>query len=282
MGNVCIGRKSVAVSAAKQKDSGDSEDDNSEGDHVEVTIAYGRDGALDVNNDGDDAVSDDDKPSGEPLDELEAIASTIDFKSLRPKMDGGGAFPGTLLDGSIPEAIDYETEPDDEYYTETEKTILEKPRPQKLKSDSTSLGDSMGKDIAWQQGEVLGVGAFGKVFLGLNDHTGALMAVKEVTVNADNAEHVTTLEEEISVLRQLDHKNIVRYLGTQRNVSESKFLIFFGVHVGRLVSSPCSKVWTVFGEHHSAVHKTNPRWSELPASTRNYSQRHQGGQHPRR
>jgi serine/threonine protein kinase len=49
------------------------------------------------------------------------------------------------------------------------------------------------------------------VYLGMNLETGELMAVKEVGA-------LQALDQEIAVIRTLDHPNIVRYLGTERCV----------------------------------------------------------------
>ena len=38
--------------------------------------------------------------------------------------------------------------------------------------------------VEWQRGQLLGRGAFGSVFLGLNTKTGVLMAVKQITLNS--------------------------------------------------------------------------------------------------
>eukprot|EP00951_Prasinocladus_malaysianus_P000883 scaffold6142_cov51-Prasinocladus_malaysianus.AAC.1 len=60
--------------------------------------------------------------------------------------------------------------------------------------------------IRWQQGELIGAGAFGRVYLGLNLDTGQLMAVKQVSVAKDEtnmaqvAEHVRSLEVRASLL----------------------------------------------------------------------------------
>ena len=74
--------------------------------------------------------------------------------------------------------------------------------------------------LSWQRGELLGVGAFGRVFLGLNEDTGELLAVKEVLLSGSTmekaAEQLRGLEAEVSLLRTLSHPNIVRYLGTER------------------------------------------------------------------
>ena len=44
-----------------------------------------------------------------------------------------------------------------------------------------NVGDTAGNNIRWKRGEMLGQGAFGIVYLGLNVETGELMAVKQMT-----------------------------------------------------------------------------------------------------
>eukprot|EP00750_Incisomonas_marina_P002164 INCI12119.1.p1 GENE.INCI12119.1~~INCI12119.1.p1 ORF type:complete len:793 (-),score=101.38 INCI12119.1:80-2458(-) len=72
----------------------------------------------------------------------------------------------------------------------------------------------------WRQGTLLGTGSYGSVFKGLNEDTGAIFAVKRIRMMesgeaADSA--IASLEREISLLRGLEHVNIVKYLGTQRS-----------------------------------------------------------------
>ena len=74
----------------------------------------------------------------------------------------------------------------------------------------------------WTKGKLIGAGAFGRVFQGLDNESGQIMAVKQVALTKDEtlkgrvAEHVKALEAEVLLLRQLNHCNIVRYLGTER------------------------------------------------------------------
>ena len=91
-------------------------------------------------------------------------------------------------------------------------------------SSSTSLGLSPAtfelpdmKSIAWKKGELLGRGAFGNVYLAMTS-TGELLAVKEVNLTMstkDEKQAVKALQTEISLLRQLRHPHIVRYLGSE-------------------------------------------------------------------
>ena len=75
----------------------------------------------------------------------------------------------------------------------------------------------------WTRGELIGQGAFGSVYLGMDD-SGHLMAVKQVSLGKIGgpqgaqklAEHVKSLEAEVQLLQSLHHPNIVCYLGTER------------------------------------------------------------------
>ena len=76
----------------------------------------------------------------------------------------------------------------------------------------------------WMQGQMIGKGTFGKVYLGMNTTTGELLAVKQVEVKSDAPntdpskirEMVKALDIEIDTMKDLDHVNIVQYLGCER------------------------------------------------------------------
>ncbi|WVR04428.1 hypothetical protein IAU60_001431 [Kwoniella sp. DSM 27419] len=81
----------------------------------------------------------------------------------------------------------------------------------------TSTGSK--RIIKWIKGALIGAGSFGSVFLGMDAHSGLLMAVKQVelpTGSARNEERkrsmVSALEREIELLKELQHENIVQYL----------------------------------------------------------------------
>jgi serine/threonine protein kinase len=68
----------------------------------------------------------------------------------------------------------------------------------------------------WQRGEVLGQGAFGTVYLGFDLQKGTLMAVKNLDCHEVSTRELAALENEILLMQNLRHENIVRYLGTER------------------------------------------------------------------
>ncbi|KAL2973976.1 hypothetical protein AAZX31_14G077500 [Glycine max] len=70
----------------------------------------------------------------------------------------------------------------------------------------------------WQKGKLIGRGTFGSVFHATNIETGASCAMKEVNLIHDDptsAECIKQLEQEIKILRQLHHPNIVQYYGSE-------------------------------------------------------------------
>jgi len=68
--------------------------------------------------------------------------------------------------------------------------------------------------------KVLGKGSWGTVFVGLNEQTRELIAVKEVTFTSK--EEVEQSAREIRVMKNLDHPNIVKYLGADRDENTLK------------------------------------------------------------
>ncbi|GJM98905.1 hypothetical protein PR202_ga15957 [Eleusine coracana subsp. coracana] len=97
-------------------------------------------------------------------------------------------------------------------------------------------GDGKGEEnppIRWRKGELIGCGAFGQVYLGMNLDSGELLAVKQVLIGTSNATrekaqaHIKELEEEVKLLKNLSHPNIVRYLGTVREEDTLNILLEF-------------------------------------------------------
>jgi mitogen-activated protein kinase kinase kinase len=88
-------------------------------------------------------------------------------------------------------------------------------------------------NVKYMKGALIGQGSFGSVYLALHAVTGELMAVKQVELpsvtGSSQMDHkktnmVEALKHEITLLRELKHKNIVQYLGS--NSDESHLNIF--------------------------------------------------------
>ncbi|CAI9287137.1 unnamed protein product [Lactuca saligna] len=78
----------------------------------------------------------------------------------------------------------------------------------------------------WQKGDFLGRGSYGTVYEGFTEH-GIFFAVKEVSLldeGSQGQQSIVQLEQEISLLSQFKHENIVRYLGT--DTGDGKLYIF--------------------------------------------------------
>jgi serine/threonine protein kinase len=91
----------------------------------------------------------------------------------------------------------------------------------------------------WRKGELLGQGAYGQVFLGLNTDTGQLLAVKQVQLSRERTKTsdqlISALESEIALMSGLVHENIVRYVGSQRSPQHLNIFLEF-VSGGSLAS----------------------------------------------
>ncbi|KAL3514560.1 hypothetical protein ACH5RR_027277 [Cinchona calisaya] len=88
----------------------------------------------------------------------------------------------------------------------------------------------------WKKGKLIGRGTYGSVYVATNCKTGALCAMKEVDLVPDDSkalECIKQLEQEIKVLRQLKHPNIVQYYGSE--TIEDSFCIYLEyVHPGSI------------------------------------------------
>ncbi|CAH8356004.1 unnamed protein product [Eruca vesicaria subsp. sativa] len=99
--------------------------------------------------------------------------------------------------------------------------------------------------ISWRKGDVIGSGAFGTVYMGMNLDSGELIAVKQVLIASNYASKEKTqaqiqeLEEEVKLLKKLSHPNIVRYLGTVRE--DDTFNILLELVSGGSISSLLEK-----------------------------------------
>ncbi|KAG7099154.1 hypothetical protein E1B28_001025 [Marasmius oreades] len=92
------------------------------------------------------------------------------------------------------------------------------PKASPLHPDSSPGGPTTFK---WVRGELIGKGTYGRVYLALNATTGEMMAVKQVDLprtasDRNDSRQITVvqaLKMESETLKDLDHPNIVQYLG---------------------------------------------------------------------
>ncbi|KAF8439162.1 hypothetical protein BGX38DRAFT_1097831 [Terfezia claveryi] len=71
--------------------------------------------------------------------------------------------------------------------------------------------------LRWQQGQFLGGGSFGSVYAAMNLDSGMIMAVKEIRLQDPQyiPQIASAIREEMTVLEQMDHPNIVQYFGIE-------------------------------------------------------------------
>ncbi|EJU01053.1 Pkinase-domain-containing protein [Dacryopinax primogenitus] len=86
--------------------------------------------------------------------------------------------------------------------------------------------------VRYTKGQLIGKGTYGRVYMGMNLATGEMLAIKQVELpktasdRADNRQQlvVDAIKSESNTLKDLDHPNIVQYLGCEE--TEDFFNIF--------------------------------------------------------
>ncbi|KAJ2909414.1 ATP binding [Coemansia aciculifera] len=113
---------------------------------------------------------------------------------------------------------------------------------QSVGRSGSAASRSKGKKKTWIKGAPIASGSFGSVYFGMNTRTGAIMAVKEVELPKPgsvsmkrNQRMADALRHELDLLKGLDHRNVVRYLGT--DMDERNIYIFLEYVSGGSVSS---------------------------------------------
>ncbi|KAH7654736.1 Mitogen-activated protein kinase kinase kinase protein [Dioscorea alata] len=118
--------------------------------------------------------------------------------------------------GDMTGSCSYSTSNDDDSSSTTTETIFVISPNGRFKRSINS----------WMRGRLLGSGSFGTVFEGISDD-GFFFAVKEVSLldQGSNANQcIIQLEQEIALLSQFEHDNIVQYFGSDKE--EAKLYIF--------------------------------------------------------
>lgn len=82
--------------------------------------------------------------------------------------------------------------------------------------------------VRWVRGELIRQGTYGSIYLALNGTTGEIIAVKQVEFsrktgdeppNAREAVQADAIKSEIELVKDLDHPNVVQYLGFEETPS---------------------------------------------------------------
>ncbi|KAG7338485.1 protein kinase family protein [Nitzschia inconspicua] len=107
-----------------------------------------------------------------------------------------------------------DSQPSEMTSSKKDSTCYGESTPTSIKQRTTSYYRQEGivKKGKWTLGAQIGKGSFGDVYVGMNTHTGVLMAVKRFCMKNAVMKDIRT---EVELLRSLNHKNIVRYYGAQ-------------------------------------------------------------------
>ncbi|KAI0307892.1 kinase-like domain-containing protein [Multifurca ochricompacta] len=114
--------------------------------------------------------------------------------------------------------------------------------------------DTFAAIFKWVRGELIGKGNFGRVYLALNATTGEMIAVKQVEIprtasDKNDSRQVTVVEAlklESETLKDLDHSNIVQYLGFEETPN---FLSIFLEYVPGGSVGSCLRKYGRFDEN---------------------------------
>lgn len=164
--------------------------------------------SFDSNNDATGTIS------SEITDEPESIETFVEEEDEEEHLEGDDE---DMLDDE-----DYDDEEDGD------QTLAE------VEDDAPVVGTGGKRGFKWIRGALIGAGSFGSVYLGMDAMTGLLMAVKQVELpsgSGPNEERkksmLSALEREIDLLKELQHENIVQYLGSYRQRIEPVVLLIF-------------------------------------------------------
>ncbi|XP_044726764.1 mitogen-activated protein kinase kinase kinase 4 isoform X2 [Chrysoperla carnea] len=78
--------------------------------------------------------------------------------------------------------------------------------------------------FSWQRGTKIGQGRFGKVYTAVNNETGELLAMKEITLQPNDHKMIKRVAEEIKTFEGIKHEHLVRYFGVE--IHREEMLIF--------------------------------------------------------
>ncbi|WAR58645.1 hypothetical protein PtB15_5B880 [Puccinia triticina] len=110
-------------------------------------------------------------------------------------------------------------------------------------NEATTGDDVNNFSFKWVKGELIGKGSFGQVYLALNATNGEMLAVKQVELPKTRSDRecerqksvVNALKSEIHLMRDLEHPNIVQYLGFEETTEYLSIFLEYvpGGSIGR-------------------------------------------------
>lgn len=87
----------------------------------------------------------------------------------------------------------------------------------------------------YQMGELIGKGAIGWVYRGMNIETGMIVAIKQVSLTNIKEEQLQSIQSEINLLKRLKHENIVKYIDYIQNETHLNIILEY-IETGSLAS----------------------------------------------
>ncbi|CAD8114721.1 unnamed protein product [Paramecium sonneborni] len=105
-------------------------------------------------------------------------------------------------------------------FSSSQKFVLESSNSNKQVQDSSSNSqfDFSSQIPTFTEGEMIGAGSFGQVYIAQENRTGKIYAVKKINLKGDfDKEDLEGLKSEINLLKSIKHKNIIRYVWNSEN-----------------------------------------------------------------
>ncbi|KAL1556452.1 MAP3K epsilon protein kinase 1 [Salvia divinorum] len=90
---------------------------------------------------------------------------------------------------------------------------------------SSAFHKSKTLDNKYMLGDEIGKGAYGRVYKGLDLENGDFVAIKQVSLENIAQEDLNIIMQEIDLLKNLNHKNIVKYLGSLKTKSHLHIIL---------------------------------------------------------
>ncbi|KAJ1678511.1 ATP binding, partial [Spiromyces aspiralis] len=170
--------------------------------------------------------------------------------SLLQKPDHSPQDEQRIIETAIKQGLQNSTVGTRRQFTEQQAKWDRRQRTESMNSTVQALFGAHGPPsapikIQWLKGKRIGKGSFGQVHIALNALNGEIIAVKQIRIpSLDNAnkkrrnkyeKQINQLYSEIGVLKDIEHENIVQYLGF--DVSRSMMNIFLEYVPGGTVRS---------------------------------------------